>query len=260
MTFALKTGACAAALMMTIAGSAHAGVTFVASGVGANGHATAASGTTTSSGDGAGTDSLIAPGDEEATALATAGVIGKKAAVLADSQAFEDAFASFVDAASGSVDFSGHTFADAVVPGATAAATNTGSSFFYTFSIDYKSWLIVDYDLSETALASQFYNAGSLYDVTTSTSFGLVGGLGAGQSSGTLSQLLDPGTYTLYLNTADGDDVMASGVASVSGSHEETYDFAISPAPEPGLWALMLTSVGLAGLRLRRRRGLTLAV
>ena len=112
----------------------------------------------------------------------------------------------------------------------------------------------MSYDLSETALATQFSNEGGLYNVTTSSSVAMLGGTGLGNSTGVLSQYLDPGIYTFYLSTANGDSVNKNGLASVSGSHSEHYDFQISAAPEPSLWMLLLSSVGFAGLPTASRR------
>ena len=87
---------------------------------------------------------------------------------------------------------------------------------------------------------------------------------------GTLSGMLTAGNnYTLYINQ---EQYPFDEAATVSGAGSQTVDFddeyrfvvgtpAVSAAPEPSVWALLIAGVGLSGFALRggRRRGWAMA-
>ena len=157
----------------------------------------------------------------------------------------------FTSSANGIIDLTGITSASTYGPGETAEAYSEGQSLGYTFSVDTASVIDLSYNLSETYTGTGSY--AQLYLGSPTFSSSLYNSNLALNTSGSLSFDLSPGTYLLNFYSQIGDDAYATDGGVAFGSHSEELNFNISPTPEPQLWAMMMLSVGLAGLVLRRR-------
>jgi hypothetical protein len=176
----------------------------------------------------------------------------------------EQVSAAFNDPASALFTFSGST--SAKIDGSnqqdhvTATAHNAGQTLTYGFLSTTNGILSIDYDLAESVTDTSNIHF-KLVDTTTSTS--LFDNYLTDNTSGTLGgiNLLGGHTYTMSIFTAGPDDAVtrtyeANGFGETTGSHLETFDWAITSdsVPEPSMWAMMLTGFAGAGAMVRRRR------
>jgi hypothetical protein len=104
----------------------------------------------------------------------------------------------------------------------------------------------------------RFDNDGLVFTSASGYIFDLysVGGSGGGAPELFTSAAAADVTYYLDYQPVGNTDPMMQGESQVTVA---VTQIPTSAAPEPGVWALMMAGVGLAGAALRRRRGATLA-
>ncbi len=191
-------------------------------------------------------------GQIAATAGANAASYGDDGVSADSANALEQSRGAFVSSSKGSFDLAGITSATTYGPGETAEAYSEGQSLQYTFAVDTASTINLSYVFAESFTGC--CSSAQIYLGSTDFSSQLYNSQPALNSSGSLSFNLSPGDYLLSLYSQVGDDAFAADGTSSFGNHEEKLDFSISAAPEPASWALLMMSVALAGLALRRRR------
>ncbi len=187
-----------------------------------------------------------------ATASAQADSYDDAGGLSATANALEQTTVTFASAASGTIDLAGITSATVNDGTSTAEAYSEGQSSTYSFTVDTRSKFDLTYLYTESA-PIPYANSVYFGDTTNGTTVYSASPAGL-NTSGALSFLLDPGSYTFNAYTEVGDDAYASGGVSAFGDHDEYYTFNISAAPEPASWALMIAGVGLAGFALRRNQ------
>jgi len=132
------------------------------------------------------------------------------------------------------------------------------SNFYYDFSVDTTSDLIIKYKMSTSGynnilnlpISQGFY----IQDMSSWNILASVDEI-LDTSNGIFIISLNPGVYRLdindfYLNAITGDNI--TGQASLLSSR---YDFQITPnsaVPEPATWALMIIGFGSIGAAMRR--------
>lgn len=178
---------------------------------------------------------------------------------LATAFTHQDAYAEFYNKRSGSVDFSGNTSLSVASPTGASEAYNSGTSFDYDFTLTSPYAFTVDYSYAET---DGYYIANYFQLINTAGgpplfAFSPPDGTYSTPQTGSASYTLGPGSYEFGAVTKLGDFQFTAGSSTAAGSHEEHYDFnlaAISAAPEPGAWMLMLAGVGAVGAMLGFRK------
>lgn len=184
-----------------------------------------------------------------------------KGTTLATAFTHQDAYAEFYNKRSGSVDFSGNTSLSVASPSGAAEAYDSGTSFDYDFTLTSPYAFSVNYSYAET---DGFYIANYFQLINRAGgpplfAFSPADGAYGAPQTGSASYVLGPGSYEFGAVTKLGDFSFTAGSSTAAGSHAEHYDFdltAISAAPEPGTWALMMLGVGAAGAMLGRRKRL----
>lgn len=133
--------------------------------------------------------------------------------------------------------------------GQAASLNGGGPNWTYDFDLTTPGWLTVSYNV-----------------IATNSPFGLQGWF-LGDNGTTILNLLDPydptanGVFT-YLLGAGTHSLTLSNNANIStegylvdyrGDMDGLFDWTITPVPEPGTWALLLTGFGTVGYAMRRR-------
>ena len=248
----------AGVIAMALSAPSFAAVTFGSANVHSNALSSSMIAGTGKMGNGSGSDADAATAlttSLDASSFADATSVGPKAAIQAQSQASEDASATFASASSGTVSFSGQVANSVTVAGGEAQGQDDGENFNYVFTVTDPSTFSLSYNYAETY--SGVNNSFILIDNTTN---GIVSQLQAkGNLANSVNLSLASGTYTFGADTEVGDFAFQSGVGSSLGSHSENYAFsvsdaAVSAAPEPATWALMFVGLAGIGLMLRRMR------
>ncbi len=179
--------------------------------------------------------------------------------LLGEALADEVATATFSGAASGTVNFSGYTKAlitAAAPPNSDAYAYDAGSILYY-FTVDAPSILKYTYNLIDSSDGG-VYNP---YHTFIGYSSNLISDFAYANTNGSQSVFLGPGTYgiNIYVANADNHDfTFQYGLGAKSSTSNDTFTFnivdAISAAPEPATWAMMLLGFFGIGAALRRSR------
>ena len=252
------TGACA---LLALSAPAQAAVTFGSASVNSNALASATGGTNHSgNGNGSGVDASSTFVDSlDASSYGNGTTTTNKFAISSQGQAFEDSAATFASPSSGTIHFSGQVSAFGANANSASQGQDNGEYYNYAFSLDTASNFDLTYAFTETYKTVN--NSYILIDDTTNSV--VLQFNGNGNMNGSSSALLDAGDYRLGASTEFGDFAFQNGVGTTTGNHDEAYAFniaAVSAAPEPGVWALMIAGLGLMGvaLRLGRRRSGTI--
>lgn len=264
--------AAAAAMTLTLAAPAYAGVTFVGGSIQTDAVTSAfggsnVGGTSSGSGSGLGSANLIAPPDAQDIGSSATSTSKRKVTptspTVTTAQAESDSFGwtTLSTADEGSIRFQTETSATvnaSAAAGANAQAYGQSSFFYYDFLIDAASDFTFDYDLFDTnGLNSKNI---TLFDYTSGANVAAISQILATNSSGSLTaSLSNLGKYRLSINSdygSFGGLVTQTGVGAKSGSRDDIYHFSIvnTAVPEPMTWALMIAGFGMTGAALRRRR------
>lgn len=255
------TGVCA---LLALSGPAQAAVRFGSASVNSNALASAAGGSNHSgNGDGAASDAASTfVNSLDASAYGNGTTTTNKSAISSQGQAFEDSAATFASPFSGTIHFSGQVSAFGANADSEAQGQDSGEFYNYAFSLDSASIFDLTYAFTESYASVN--NSYILIDDTTNSV--VLQNQGNGNTSGSSSTRLASGSYRLGASTEYGDFAFQQGAGTTTGNHDETYAFniaAVSAAPEPGVWALMIAGLGLMGAALRfgrRRQGAMLAI
>ena len=170
--------------------------------------------------------------------------------VQAAASDIETTQASFVDPTSATVEFSGSSTAKVITPGAGAFAQSNLGYFVYGFSIDTKSSITIDYDVAADGAYTGFFPGYTSYVYDASNDVYLQG-TAALNTNGSLSAILNPGSYYLEIDNSIGNDFSSSTAGLSSASSVADFGFGISAVPEPGVWIMMLGGFGMLGGMLR---------
>lgn len=143
--------------------------------------------------------------------------------------------------------------------GLAGAATYTNTDTF-SFTLDGLSDVSIDYLASDLAYFRNNKPSESLYSTVGSLAWSIAGlgsgtFTGAAASSGSLDFFdVAAGTYTATLTgTWSYTGNFPTSSTYVSGGLV-SHGLTVTPVPEPGEWALMLSGLGLIGYVARRRR------
>jgi hypothetical protein len=181
--------------------------------------------------------------------------------------ATEETIATFNNAASGAVTFTGATTATVTSnPSGYAGAYNNGSQFDYQFSVNQTSNFSLSFATAATNGSPYGYYV-ELYGYSPDNSiyYGTPIAYYTGENtSGANNVSILPGNYYFYIYEYYYNDyITQSGPGSASASTAGDFNFAITTAvPEPATWAMMLlgfVGLGLAALRRTKKNGAALA-
>ena len=161
---------------------------------------------------------------------------------------------SFADAATGTIDFQGSALANVNTLGAGAFSGNDGNFYVYTFTVDQKSVLNLDYTVADNSTNASFFPGYSAYVYDGSYNYYLDAESLQNTSGLVSSNVLGPGTYSLEVDDAFYNDFASSTGGLQSASAIGDFGFSISAVPEPATWGTMLLGFGLAGTMMRRSR------
>lgn len=170
----------------------------------------------------------------------------------------EFGIATFENAASATIEFSGLTFAQSLVENAYTNAGGGVNYFGYGFTVDSNSMFRLKYNFVSDSLSSDFNNSIKLIDEGGTT---LIDETSVTNSMGAYTAGLVAGhSYDLIINNFNSlanDRIDLLGAGTMAGGYDNSYALDISATaavPEPTTWSMMIIGIGLVGARRRTHR------